>query len=272
MNYRSFADMNNDLVRNLARFPHDVDLIVGIPRSGMLPANLLALYLNKPYTSVEQFCNGIIYANGMRAIDRADIRKILVIDDSVASGTQMENARERLKAFDVEKVFAAVYATKVGARHVDVYCDIVKQPRLFQWNIFNTQQVENAMFDMDGVLCADPTVDDDGEQYVAEITNAKPLYIPKYTIDTIITCRLEKYRAITEDWLRAHNVSYNNLIMLPFSSKRERLRWGRHGEWKGEYYQVRPNALFYESSLVQARKIKAIANKPVFCTEIMNFV
>ena len=48
MNYRSFADMNNDLVRNLARFPHDVDLIVGIPRSGMLPANLLALYLNKP--------------------------------------------------------------------------------------------------------------------------------------------------------------------------------------------------------------------------------
>lgn len=190
----------------------------------------------------------------------------------LASGTQMENARERLKAFDVEKVFAAVYATKVGARHVDVYCDIVKQPRLFQWNIFNTQQVENAMFDMDGVLCVDPTVDDDGEQYVAEITNAKPLYIPKYTIDTIITCRLEKYRAITEDWLRAHNVSYNNLIMLPFSSKRERLIWGRHGEWKGKYYQARPNALFYESSLVQARKIKAIANKPVFCTEIMNFV
>ena len=272
MNYRSFADMNNDIVRNLAKFPHDVDLIVGIPRSGMLPANLLALYLNKPYTSVEQLCKGVIYANGEREIDRAAIRKILVIDDSIASGTQMNKARERLKAFDVEKVFAAVYAKKSATCNVDVYCDIVNQPRVFQWNIFNTQRVENAMFDLDGVLCTDPAVDDDGELYIAEITNAMPLYIPKYTIDTIITCRLEKYRAITEEWLRAHNVTYNNLIMLPFNSKRERLRWGRHGEWKGEYYQSRSNDLFYESSLVQAKKIKAIANKPVFCTEIMDFV
>lgn len=273
MNYRSFADMNNDIVRNLAKFPHDVDLVVGVPRSGMLPANLLALYLNKPYTSVELFCNGGgIYANGSRNIDRSDIHKILVVDDSVSSGTAMSKAKEMLKDCCVDKVFACVYATPKGTAHVDVYCEVVKHPRLFQWNVFNTQRVENAMFDMDGVLCADPAVDDDGELYIAEITNAKPLYIPKYTIDTIITCRLEKYRAITEEWLHKHGVAYSNLVMLPFNSKRERLKWGRHGEWKGENYKSRPNTLFYESSLEQAKKISAIAQKPVFCTETMSFV
>ena len=38
--YRSIADMNNIIVKNLQKLPHDIDLVVGIPRSGLLPANL----------------------------------------------------------------------------------------------------------------------------------------------------------------------------------------------------------------------------------------
>ena len=33
----------------------NVDLVVGIPRSGMLPANLIAMYLNKPFTDINSF-------------------------------------------------------------------------------------------------------------------------------------------------------------------------------------------------------------------------
>lgn len=272
MNYRSFADMNTDIVRNLHKFPHDVDLVVGIPRSGMLPANILALYLNKPFTSVEQFCNGVIYANGSRLIDREDVKKIPVVDDSVSSGAAMSQAKELLKHAPAEKVYAAVYVTPKGSKFVDVYCDVVKQPRLFQWNVFNTQRVENAMFDIDGVLCTDPAIDDDGERYISEITNAKPLYIPKYTIDTIVTCRLEKYRTITENWLQNNNVHYNTLTMLNLPTRAERLKWGRHGIWKGELYANSSDTLFYESSLHQAQQIKTITDKPVFCTETMTFL
>ena len=47
MNYRNIADLNNTILQRLHIIPRDFDLIVGVPRSGMLPANLLALYLNK---------------------------------------------------------------------------------------------------------------------------------------------------------------------------------------------------------------------------------
>lgn len=272
MNYKSFNDLNDCILKNLYKFPHDADLIVGIPRSGMLPANLLALYLNKPYTSIEQFQNGVIYANGYRNIDNKNIKKIIIIDDSINTGLQMNKAKEQLKNHQVEKIFSAVYASSQSINKVNIYCEIVSQPRMFQWNIFNHGFIENSMFDIDGVLCSDPKVDDDGELYINEITNAKPLYIPKYTIDTIITCRLEKYRDITEKWLKDNGVKYKKLIMLPFKTKAERVAWGKHGIWKGEKFRDSNTNIFYESSLLQARQIKSITNKDVFCIETMSFI
>lgn len=273
MNYRSFSDMNDAIVRNLAKFPHDVDLVVGIPRSGMMPANLLAMYLNKPYTSIEQVCNGVIYANGKRKIDdNWEIRKVLVVDDSVGRGNQMKEAKEALAGFDFCKVFAAIYVRPENADVVDVYCETVESPRLFQWNIFNCKMVEKSMYDIDGVLCADPEIDDDGEQYIEAISNAKPLFVPKYTIDTIITCRLEKYRDITAKWLQEHGITYKRLIMLAMETKEERQKWGKHGDWKAYYYSHSRTKLFVESSLSQAQKIHQITGKPVFCTKTMSFV
>ena len=53
MNYRSISDLNNVILQRLHILPRDFDLIVGVPRSGMMPANLLALYLNKPFTDIK---------------------------------------------------------------------------------------------------------------------------------------------------------------------------------------------------------------------------
>lgn len=272
MNYRSFSDLNDCILKNLYKFPHDIDLIAGIPRSGMLPANLLALYLNKPYTSVEQLKSGIIYANGTRLIDKTAIKKILIVDDSIHSGASMNKAREQLKDINAEKIFAAIYASPHIINNINIYGEILPPPRCFQWNIFNHGQIENSMFDIDGVLCNDPKIDDDGELYINEITNAKPLYIPKYTIDTIITCRLEKYRDITEKWLKDNSVKYRKLIMLSFKTKAERVAWGKHGMWKGEKFRDSNTNIFYESSLLQAQQIKSVTNKEVFCVETMKFI
>jgi len=52
MNYRNISDLNKIILKKLSIIPRDIDLIVGVPRSGMMPANLLALYLNKPYTDL----------------------------------------------------------------------------------------------------------------------------------------------------------------------------------------------------------------------------
>lgn len=63
--------------------------------------------------------------------------------------------------------------------------------------------------DIDGVLCADPTPEenDDGEKYRHFLLNTPPLFIPKVTIGTLVTSRLEKYRPETEAWLQKNHVN-----------------------------------------------------------------
>ena len=84
MNYRNIDDLNHCILQHLSILPRDFDLIVGIPRSGMFPANLLALYLNLPVTDLDSFRNGHIYQTGERGktFNMTHIRKVLVVDDS----------------------------------------------------------------------------------------------------------------------------------------------------------------------------------------------
>ena len=53
LNFITISMLNNTIYKNINKIPKDVDLIVGIPRSGLLVANLLALYLNIKLTDIE---------------------------------------------------------------------------------------------------------------------------------------------------------------------------------------------------------------------------
>ncbi len=273
MYYRNISDLNKIILKRLSVLPRDFDLIVGIPRSGMLPANLLALYLNKPYTDIDSFSNGHIYKAGARGqfFDIRDFKKILVVDDSIASGSAMEKCKERLKEIsnDFQISYCAIYVIPGKEKMVDYYFEIVPLPRYFQWNIFNHTSLEKACFDIDGVLCVDPTDEqnDDGEKYLDFVINAAPLYIPGSRIGTIVTSRLEKYRKETEKWLENNKVKYNELVMLDLPDKESRMRANSHAEHKAKTYISKPYILFIESSLSQAIDINRISKKPVLCTE-----
>ena len=58
--------------------------------------------------------------------------------------------------------------------------------------------------DFDGVLCRDPTEEenDDGDKYRYFIANVEPIFKPSVEIGWIVTSRLEKYRDLTENWLK----------------------------------------------------------------------
>ena len=272
MNYVSIAELNEYIIRNLHKFPHDIDLIVGIPRSGMLPANLIALYLNKPYTDIDNFLEGRIYGAGVRKryIEGRAIKKVLIVDDSIGSGRALKNAQERVASLmdTYNMTYAAVIAAPESKHLVDYYCEEIPFPRVFQWNVFHHPDfIPQSCFDIDGVLCEDPPIDDDGPVYLDYITNAIPKYIPTIEIHSLVTCRLEKYRAATEKWLQKNHVRYKNLIMLNMRTREERIAWGQHGRYKGEVFAKSDAAFFVESSLAQAKQIIKIAKKPVFCTE-----
>ena len=272
MNYRNIKDLNNVILQNLSIIPRDFDLIVGVPRSGMLPANLLSLYLNKPYTDIDSFLNGHIYKAGARSqfFEGSDFKKVLVIDDSIASGSAMTECKDTLKhldsKFDIK--YCAVYVIPGKEKMVDYFFETVQLPRYFQWNILNHTTLEKACFDIDGVLCADPLPEqnDDGEKYIDFILNARPLFIPGSKIGTIVTSRLEKYRKETEIWLKANHIKYNDLIMLDLPDMEARQKANNHGEHKAKAYMAKPYVLFVESEEAQAIAINRISKKPVLCT------
>lgn len=89
MEYKDFASLNVDTRQFAREVPSDIDLIVGIPRSGLLAANILSLYLDVLMTDVDGLCEGRIFDTGSRfdeswSFDTID--SVLVVDDSVNSG------------------------------------------------------------------------------------------------------------------------------------------------------------------------------------------
>jgi len=272
MNYKSYADLSTDILLEIHKVPSNIQLVVGIPRSGMVPAYMIAAQLNLPVTSLDAFLTDNYGAVGERQLrgDLNSLEHVLIIDDSIYSGTAMNKAKAKLKAhhLNVNYQYAAIYSATEENDMVDFYFKYVPQPRVFQWNYKNHFITTQSCYDIDGVLCEDPTEaeNDDGEKYRNFLLNAKPLFVPSYKIPCLVTSRLEKYRPETEAWLKKQEIAYGELIMLDLPTAQERRALGIHGKFKADIYAARGELYFVESSWEQAKTIFEITKKPVFCT------
>lgn len=274
-NFRSINDLNRSVIDNLHKLPQDIELIAGIPRSGLLAANIIALHLNLPLTDLD----GLIERRMIDYGNRIDInrfkerdlwnKKILVIDDSVLTGNTMLRAKQKLSAIDLknEVTYCTVYTSSNCHSIVDIFFEKIRGNRIFEWNVMHSKIMMQSCVDIDGVLCVDPTEEenDDGERYENFILNATSLRIPSAKIRYLVTCRLEKYRALTETWLATHGIEYEKLIMMNLPSKEARIASGGHASFKADVYMATNARLFIESNNSQANEIAKIANKPVLC-------
>jgi len=274
MNYKSIASLSSDVKKWIPELPGDLDLIVGVPRSGLFVANLLSLYMNLPLTDIEGLCEGRIIEAGIRCQAKIDLsrkHKVLIVDDSVATGNQMQKIKKQIENNKLlhQIYYAAVYIVPRGSKYVDYWYEIVNLPRIFEWNVMHHGILSASCVDLDGVLCLDPTEkeNDDSKNYQQFLASVKPLIIPSRTIGWFVTCRLEKYRDITEEWLKKHGIKYNNLVMMNLPNKDARIASGDHALFKAEFYKKVNAELFIESSYKQAREIATIAGKPVLCIE-----
>jgi orotate phosphoribosyltransferase len=274
--YRSIADLSRLVAARAPEVAGQVDLVVGVPRSGLLPATMLALHLNLPMTDVEGLVAGRVLASGRRGpanpLDRGESLRVLVVDDSVQSGTQMRETRARLEEARLphEYTYAAAYASRRGSEHVDLYFEMVSDRRAFEWNLFHHgYYLERACVDIDGVLCPDPTEDenDDGPRYEHFVATAPLLHLPTKPIGWLVTSRLEKYRALTEAWLDDQGIDYGQLVMMDYPDKAARVAAGNHGAFKASVYESTSAELFIESASWQAEEIARTTGKPVFCVE-----
>lgn len=282
MNFRSVNDLFATVRMQGHRFPREIDLVIGVPRSGMLAATAISLLLQRPLVDLNSFLEGRLYDGftrtrraGLQADRRApDYRSVLVIDDSIYGGATMREVRKSMQELPHthEVVYAAVYGLHGTHPEVDIVLETCNWPRVFEWNVLNHSHLKNMCVDLDGVLCLDPDdgQDDDGPNYLEFLNSTAALAIPRYRINSIVTARLEKYRAQTEAWLKANEIEYDNLFMLDLPSAAERRRAKAYARFKSEIYRSKKDCwLFVESNTAQAREIRERSGKSVLAFQEM---
>ena len=201
MNYRSIKDLSSTVRKNLYKIPRDVDLIVGIPRSGMIAANIIALYLNLKFCDLHSFINNIPISHGLsrqvrypELIRPSDAQHVLIVDDSVLTGQSIDLTRKQVAQCGMvaNYTYCVIYAASFSTMYPDIFLEVVELPRIFEWNVLHHPLLDKCCVDIDGILCLDPThkQNDDGATYMEFLAKAHPLVIPSYTIGHLVTSRL----------------------------------------------------------------------------------
>lgn len=248
----------------------DIEKVIGVPRSGMIPASILSIKLGVPLSSTTKE-DIIDLGAGLRLRDSIKSKGLtVVVEDSSASGYSINEAKKIIGTKNC--IYVAVYSTPSMSTKLDYYGKILPLPHWFSWNIFGNNRLLdgfNIGCDFDGVICNDCTLeqDDDGEKYIEWIRNSQPKFRTLHNkIPFIVTARLEKYREETEKWLHKHKIRFDNLIMGPWKSQIER-NGKCIGSWKLEQIRKYHIQLFIESDDIQAKIISNGIEKPIICTD-----
>lgn len=281
---RTIADLNATVKRNLHRVSDGYDFVVGLPRSGLMPAALVALHLNLPLVSLADLVAGQLgqrdtsrwspaHHRVARAAAAGTTLSGLVVEDSVNTGT----AIRRFRATHAQTIaderyrftFLAIYNSTRSPPDADMTFETVPSPRIFEWNLMHHTMSEHYLSDLDGVLCPDgpPENSNDGGLYEQYILNAPLKLRPTFKLGAIVTSRLEKYRGQTLEWLARHDIRHDELIMLNLPDAETRRQLQLYGRYKADVYQAMGGILFVESDSGQAHQIAQITGRPVFCTD-----
>lgn len=245
LNWRNLDDLARDTML-LAPKLRDVDAIVGIARSGVLPAAILATALHKPLAMCETADHGegfvdkegISIACGRRLRESPEdrtLRRVAVVDDSVLTGLTFRGVLSEHAGPDF--IRACVYLQPGAEEHVDHFAMHLPAPRIFEWNLFGSELIKHSILDIDGVLCPDPPMmEDDRAAYEDYIASAPILNKPLFPVAAICTNRIEPYREVTENWLRDNGIEFGALHMAPFSTAEARRRMSTPADLKSAWY------------------------------------
>lgn len=177
LSFKTYAQLYSDIVNFSSVLP-DFDVVVGIPRSGMLVANMFALHRNIPFSEISHFSNGKIFKCGTRIAFNTpkQMKDVLVLEDSTSTGNSIAEAKSILsKVTGYNIKYGVLY--HVGRHNFFDYAyELVPHPRMWEWGLFHSWILDSCCMDIDGVLCLDPAIEqnDDGPKYIDFINNVTP--------------------------------------------------------------------------------------------------
>lgn len=263
MQYRSVGDLSTDARSLAASLPADLDFLVGIPRSGLLAATLVALHRNIPVADLDGICEGRVMATGDRyrgPTDLAEMDRVVVLDDTLNTGKTMEAASERIREaeFSGEITFGAVYVTEEGKGAVDHWGEVVPQPRVFEWNLFHHARLRRWAVSFEGVLC---DIDRFSVSEGTDILAAEPIVRPTKPIGWVVSCVPHRFREDIRAWLESHDIAYRALATDMIGHERPCL------EFKQDAYETSNAELFLEGAASAAEALAEAVGQPVYCLE-----
>jgi orotate phosphoribosyltransferase len=253
----------------LRNFPMDYDAIVGLPRSGLIVANIMSVKSGKPLSIPELIIERKIWKSS-KIQTPEKFERILLVEDSITTGKEMKQAYDLIQKHlpDSKITKASLMVALDGKNYCDFYYRCMDTPNVFEWDMMH-RKFGKVAFDYDGVLCKDcpEQIDADEVKYRKWLVDVEPLFIPTYEIDCIMINRLEKYRPETEGWLKAHDVRYKKLVMWDLPDKKDRN--GGFAEHKARMVINEEPDYMIESEEQQARFVHDKTGIPVICIDKM---
>lgn len=275
------------LLENVLHSGYKFDAVIGVSRSGVIPATVIACLAHTPLYIIglapddpSKFIISKVGGGSRTIKDRKFIpfleksQNYLLVDDTVYSGRAMNNLKKALKNYNVK--YSAVIVKSTAVSIVDYYA-LTEDIHILEWNLFNNSPlrgfaVDKELFrngvgvDMDGILCYDPEPgvlpNTNREKYEEFLINAKPRYFKtnRYAIPAIITGRYERYRQNTIDWLNKYNIKFDKLIMQEDNSPIDDEHIAR---FKSKHIIELGLGVYIESNKYQARRISELTKAAV---------
>ena len=229
------------------QLPRDYDCIIGIPRAGLIFANIISSKLGLPLSTPDDFTRNIIWSGMHNQLSKLSYKKVLLVNDDITDGIDMNNQIAKLRSFNyqLEIETLTVFANPYLRNKVDYHIATSQAGTNYEWGFIHSPLAGSLCVDLDGILCSDtdPT---------------KPLFIPTFEIEAIVTARPESEREKTELWLKFSNVKFKHLFMLP-------PKVADSLQWKIEKLKEINPYWYWESDQEQATRIAHSAGIPVLC-------
>lgn len=277
MEYITYETMCRDIRQNLTKIPRDVCGVLGIPRSGMLPATIIAEHLNIGLCTLDAAMSmgvdAALRSHGGRSLRKTSSRRLLVVDDSCYYGNALTSVRDTLShpafsGYDIT-VLVVYLEGPCTKERPDIWLRDIRSTAadgpfgwaIYEWNLFaHGRLTERTLFDLDGVICVEPPDERYTDAYETYIAKPTPLHVPTAKTVSICTYRLMRYAGVTAKSLADMGLPDVNLHMatdrkLPPADFKAQV-------YRGDYWM-----LFVESSRRQATLLREYTRKPVICME-----
>ena len=230
--------------------PKDFDCIIGVPRSGLLIANVLASAMNKPLSTADDFTRGIVW-HSKDCVKPSVYKRVLIVEDCVDSARALKEDIAQLLVFnpDLEIKTASLFANNREIQQWLDYCYAVTHDTLAEFHTHAFFKGHVLAVDLDGVLYDE--------------VSGGPLIIPNFKVEAVVTARLELERASTESWLKSNGVIYNQLIMFDGSAQDRTFR--NIAKFKAKSALRVGAEWFWESEPSLAKEISGLLGKSVYC-------